>query len=110
MRAGTARGNPIASNWSQDIVPLVSVRSTWSTEMPISWPASALPATRWLSMSFRVRLLPIQLDWGGASAAPPPDPPTDSGTVGGDVDVTGCVIGAWRGSMVLGGRFESGAF
>src|SRR3989442_194128 len=79
MRPGTARGKPIASNWSQAIVPLVSVRSSWSTAMPISSPASALPATRWLSISLRVRLLGL-LDRGGAGAAPPPDPPTALGS------------------------------
>src|SRR3990170_295780 len=58
MREGTARAKPSASNWSQAIVPLVSVRSTWSTARPISSPATAWPATRWLSISFRVRLRP----------------------------------------------------
>src|SRR5229473_8476472 len=75
MRPGTARGKPIASNWSQDIVPLVSVRSTWSTAMPISSPASALPATRWLSISFRVRLWPISSTGGERAPLLPQTPP-----------------------------------
>src|SRR6059036_3024509 len=75
MRPGTARGKPIASNWSQDIVPLVSVRSTWSTAMPISSPASALPTTRWLSISFRVRLWPISLTGGERAPLLPQTPP-----------------------------------
>src|SRR5213594_1960613 len=49
---------PIASNWSQDMMPLVSVRSTWSTVMPISSPATALPVTRCDSISCRARLRP----------------------------------------------------
>src|SRR5437867_5601702 len=72
MRPGMARGKPMASNWSQDIVPLVSVRRTWSTAMPISSPASALPATRWLSISFRVRDF---LDWGERAPLLPQAPP-----------------------------------
>src|SRR5882672_10105120 len=75
MRPGTARGKPIASNWSQDIVPLVSVRSTWSTARPISSPASALPATRWLSISFRVRLWPISSTGGERAPLLPQTPP-----------------------------------
>src|SRR6267378_342792 len=54
----------------------------------------------------RETLAHIQLDWGGASAAPPPDPPTVSNRVGGDVSVGGDVVGAWRGSILLSGRFE----
>src|SRR5213593_3468847 len=56
----------MASNCSQDWMPLVSVRSTWSTEMPTSSPATALPDTRWLSISLRVRLLFM----GAGSARP----------------------------------------
>src|SRR4030095_12997790 len=50
MRPGTARGKPIASNCSHDIVPLVSVRSTWSIAMPISSPASPCAAHRGVSL------------------------------------------------------------
>src|SRR5437899_3601434 len=75
MRPGTARGKPIASNCSHAIVPLVSVRSTWSTAMPISSPASALPATRWRSISFRVRLWPISLTGGERAPLLPQTPP-----------------------------------
>src|SRR5712692_9974536 len=57
-RAGTTRGSPMASNWSNDMLPFVSVRRIWSIERPISSPATALPAARWDSISLRVRLLP----------------------------------------------------
>src|ERR1043166_4718280 len=40
-------------------MPLVSVSNTWSIVSPISSPATALPAARWLSISLCVRLLPI---------------------------------------------------
>src|SRR5688500_13128988 len=55
-RLGTMRGNPSASNCKKAIVPLVSVSSTWSTEIPISSPTTGFPATRCSSMSLRVRL------------------------------------------------------
>src|SRR2546425_10491632 len=62
---------PIASNWSQDMMPLVSVRSTWSTVMPVSSPATALPVTRCASISFRARLCPTAIQWHeGAPARP----------------------------------------
>src|SRR3989442_14425611 len=75
MRPGTARGKPIASNWSQDIVPLVSVRRTWSTAMPSSSPAAALPTARWLSIGFRVRLWPISVAGGERAPLLPQTPP-----------------------------------
>src|SRR5213593_4101810 len=75
----------MASNCSQGSVPLVSVRSTWSTVRPTSSPTTGLPATRWLSISLRVRLFRIRYsprDWRGparsrrsahtAPQAPPP--------------------------------------
>src|SRR3989442_2482520 len=80
MRPGTARGKPIASNWSQDIVPLVSVRRTWSTAMPSSSPAAALPTARWLSIGFRVRPWPIR-STGGERAPLLPQPPPPLRTV-----------------------------
>src|SRR4029450_6188176 len=43
----------MVSNWSQAMLPLVSVRRHWSTRRPISSPATALPATRCESMSLR---------------------------------------------------------
>src|SRR5260370_11678459 len=55
-RGGTTRGKPIASNCSHDWIPLVSVRRIWSARTPISSPVTALPLTRWASISFWVRL------------------------------------------------------
>jgi len=41
------------------MVPVASWVSVWSIRMPISPPATIRPATRWDSMSFPVRVLPI---------------------------------------------------
>src|ERR1700675_4821149 len=48
----------MASNWSHAMLPLVSVSRHWSTRKPISSPATAVPATRCESISFRARLFP----------------------------------------------------
>src|SRR3989475_866401 len=75
MRPGTARGEPYASNWSPDIVPLVSVRRHWSRAMPLPSAASALPTTRWLSISFPVRPWPISSTGGERAPLLPQTPP-----------------------------------
>src|SRR6267143_2471412 len=70
-RRGTTRGSPIASNWRNDMLPFVSVRRIWSIVRPISSPATGLPATRWDSLSLRVRLLGtlVQRDEGAVFRA-----------------------------------------
>src|SRR5215831_9809577 len=49
----------MASNCRMAMAPLVSVSRTWSTLSPISPPGSGLPATRWVSINFLVRLNPM---------------------------------------------------
>src|ERR1051325_5498934 len=84
-RSGTTRGKPIASNCSQDWMPLVSVRRIWSARTPISSPDTALPATRCDSISLRVRLCPmlsvLDLDEGAAGGANVLRPWTDQAVV-----------------------------
>src|SRR5712692_7559361 len=75
MGAVRARGSRSAANWSHDIAQWGAGTSTWSTAMPISSPASALPATRWLSISFRVRLWPISSTGGERAPLLPQTPP-----------------------------------
>src|SRR6266850_7659516 len=62
---------PMASNWSQDMMPLVSVRSTWSIVIPISSPATALPVIRCDSISFRARLSPTTVQRNERAPARP---------------------------------------
>src|SRR5712691_1696170 len=57
-REGLTRGKPMVSNWSQAMLPLVSVSRHWSTRSPISSPATGLPETRCASISLRVTLSP----------------------------------------------------
>src|SRR5437762_12671344 len=53
------------------MLPFVSVRRIWSIVRAISSPATGLPATRWDSISLRVRLLAtrVQRDEGAAGRA-----------------------------------------
>src|SRR5437773_11743036 len=53
------------------MMPLVSVRSTWSTVMPISSPATALPVTRCDSISCRARLRPTAVQGDERAPARP---------------------------------------
>src|SRR5216684_3549739 len=72
-QSGRTRAKPMASNWRNAMVPLVSVSRAWSTRSPISSPATALPETRWASMSLRVRfwrmLALVERDEGAAGVA-----------------------------------------
>src|SRR5882724_1931262 len=60
----------MVSNWSQAMLPLVSVSRHWSTRRPIYSPATGLPETRWACTSFCVRFICACLPSAGASNGP----------------------------------------